>query len=363
MTRYRRLTQDDKCHIEDHLSRGNSVAFIATFLGMHRSTVYRELHRGRIAKRTSQKEKGEYSARASQARFRSVMSDSRAGRTYPRRKIHGWVEDQIILKLYERWSPEQIAHRLWIDQRFSLSTEAIYQYILAMKQQGQSLHRLLRQWGRRPHRAKRRSRYWELQKRRRRSIDDRPAAARRRRTVGHWERDLMLGRRNTGAVLTLVDRKSLWTSLTKLENAHCAETNQKTVEALHEAPIICKTLTNDNGPEFGEFWNLEAEIHRPVFFCHPHAPWERGRVEQTIGLLRTFLPKSCDLRRISSQDLTLIQTSINHRPRKTLGFRTPFEIVRGRHRKLITRTRIADLDPIPEGPAMALSRAFGVPLT
>jgi IS30 family transposase len=313
---------------------------------MHRSSIYREIQRGTIRKGVPGGiRKGEYSSREAQRRAISIFKDSRQTCYYRGYKIRGWVEDQIILKLNERWSPEQIVNRIRIEKGISISTEAIYKYIFSMKKRGAEFHKLLRHAGRRPKRAKFRSRYWELQVQRRRSVDDRPKGANQRRTIGHLERDLMLGKRGTGAVLTIVDRRSRKTFLKKLDSTLCSEANQKTHEKIEASRINCKTMTNDNGHEFGEFWKLEEQIKAKVFFTHPLCPWERGTVENTIGLVRQFIPKGSDLREITEENLEKIERLLNSRPRKSLGYKTPDEFIERKLKQLMTKKRIASMSP------------------
>lgn len=341
MEKYKRLTRANRCHIERCLSLGKTPQMIADEVGVDRSTVYREIKRGSIRKGvTGGKKKGEYSSREAQRRAIEVYRDSRQGPNYRGYKIKGWVEDQIILKLNELWSPEQIANRLKIDQGVSISTEAIYKYILSMQKRGAELHKLLRHAGRKRKRTKRRSRYWELQVQRRKSIELRPEEATNRQAPGHLERDLMLGKRGTGAVLTIVDRTTRKTLLKKLQTTECAETNKKTVEKLKKAKLKCNSMTNDNGHEFGEFWELEKALLANVYFAHALCPWERGTVENTIGLVRQYIPKGSDLTGLSDKELELIERQLDNRPRKTLGYRTPDEVTKGKTKKLITKKKI-----------------------
>jgi IS30 family transposase len=240
-----------------------------------------------------------------------------------------------------------------MEKGIKISTEGIYKFILSCKKRGEELHKFLRRYRRRQRRFKRRSRYWELQIQRRKSIDIRPKEANERLEQGHWERDLMLGKRRTGAVLTIVDRKSQYTLLKKLNTTLAAETNTSTAEKLKPCNntrkqlvlLPCLTVTNDNGHEFGEFWNLEKELGAPVYFTHALCPWERGSVENTIGLLRQFIPKGTDLSKLTEQDIEELEFTINSRPRKSLGFKTPYEIVTGKTQKLIKQRKIEDPGP------------------
>lgn len=342
MRKYRRLTRADRYQLEQYLSSRKRVKWMADQLGMHRSSIYRELKHGRIRQGVpGGKKKGEYSALESHRRFLSTFHDSRRGCEYRGRKIKGWIEDQIILKLAEAWSPEQISNRMRMDTGVSISTESIYKFILSMKRRGSELHKCLRMYGRRKRRFKRPSRYWEMQHMRRRSIDNRPEKANQRAQIGHWERDLMLGKRNTGAVITAVDRKTRFTLLAKISKTTAEETNQKTEAMIVQSKLGCLSITNDNGHEFGKFWELETAVNAKVYFTHPLCPWERGTVENTIGLVRQFIHKGTDLTGVTDDDLRSLQNQINSRPRRGLGFRTPLEVIRNEKQQLILKKRIA----------------------
>jgi IS30 family transposase len=346
METYRRLTRADRYQIERYLAAGKRTRWISDQLGFHRSNIYREINRGKIRKGIKGgKQKGEYSALEAHRRFKDRNYD-RLGVSYKGYKIKGWVEDQIIIKLNEGWSPEQIAHRLKMEKEISISHEGIYKFILSCKKRGGELHKCLRLYRKRKRRFKRRNRYWALQFKRRKSIEDRPEEANQRIEQGHWERDLMLGKRKSGGgVLTIVDRKSHYTLLKRLQTTLASETNMQTAVSIKSSKLPCITLTNDNGHEFGEFWNLEKELDVPIYFTHPLCPWERGTVENTIGLLRQFIPKGTDLNQIDEKDISELQETINSRPRKALGFKTPHEYVTGKKQKLITKKRIETPPP------------------
>lgn len=344
MEQYRRLTRRDRYQIEKHLARGKSVRWIADRLGFHRSSIYREKRRGTITVGvTGGKKRGEYSAIKAHRDFLSTESSARRGFLYRGWKIKGWVEDQIRIKISKGWSPEQISKRLLIEKNISISPEGIYKFIFSCKKRNETLHKFLRRYGGRRKRFQKRNRYWELQPRRRKSIDSRPEEANQRSEIGHWERDLMLGRRKTGALLTMVDRKTHFTILKKLKTTFAHRTNLATAELIRKSKLPCKTITNDNGHEFGEFWNLEKMLEAPVYFTHPLSPWERGTVENTIGLIRQFIPKGVSLKKISHRDVEMIQDELNSRPRKKLGYRTPYEMVTGKKQNLFKQKKIAPL--------------------
>jgi len=152
----------------------------------------------------------------------------------------------------------------------------------------------------------------------------------------------MLGKRGTGAILATVDRKSHHTLLARLRTTLPAEVNLATVAAARRSKQVFRSITNDNGHEFGEFWDLERELEAPIYFTHPLCPWERGTVENTIGLLRQFIPKKSDLTQVTEQDLNELEVVINSRPRKSLNYRTPYEYVTGKIQKLIKQRKIEE---------------------
>jgi transposase, IS30 family len=346
MIKYRRLTRSDRYQIEKYLALKKKVSWVAKRLGFNRSSIYREIARGTIRKGTpGGKKKGDYSALEANRRFIDTFRHSRLGIEYRGCKIKGWVADQICIKINEGWSPEQISNRLKIEKNFKVSHEAIYKFILSCKKRGSELHKLLRRYRRRRRRFKRRSRYWEMQHQRRKSIDDRPESANKRQEAGHWERDLMLGKRNSGAILTIIDRATKYTLLARLKTTLSNETNSKTAERIKKSKLNCITITNDNGHEFGEFWNLEKELNVPVYFTHALCPWERGSVENMIGLLRQFIPKGTDLTKLTEQNIIELENTINSRPRKSLGFKTPYELVTGKSQKLIKQRKLEEQPP------------------
>jgi IS30 family transposase len=249
------------------------------------------------------------------------------------------------MKLSEGWSPEQISNRLRIEKKVKISTEGIYKFIFSCGRRGEKLHCFLRQYKRGRKRLKKRKRYWEGQPYRRRSIVDRPKNADLRKEQGHWERDLMLGKRSTGGILAVVDRKSHFTLLERLITNQADEVNLKTAESIKKSKLRCLSITNDNGSVFGKFWDLEETLSTKIYFARPLSPWERGTVENTIGLLRQFVKRGADLSTITQADLKELETTINSRPLKGLGFKTPIEVVTGKDQKLIKQRLFAQLPP------------------
>ena len=261
------------------------------------------------------------------------------GRRHGRRQHRRWATS---------WSPEQIAHRLRIDfpddETMRVSHEAIYQ---ALYVQGRGALRRELCACLRTGRALRvpRARTRERGKRfvtPEIMISERPAEAEDRAVPGHWEGDLILGL-GSSAIGTLVERTTRFTMLLHLPRmpehgqprvkngpalaGHGAEAVRdaiaKSITTLPEQ--LRRSLTWDQGAEMAQHARLRVEIGLPVYFCDPHSPWQRGSNENTNGLLRQYFPKGTDLAKHSNNDLDAVAATLNSRPRKTLGWKTPAE--------------------------------------
>jgi IS30 family transposase len=158
-------------------------------------------------------------------------------------------------------------------------------------------------------------------------ISARPAEVDSRAIAGHWEGDLMMGTRPS-AIATLVERTSRYTVLVALPEGIKAEQvlPYLTSRALDIPTALRKTLTWDRGREMAQHRAFTAATGMPVYFCRPRSPWQRGTNENTNGLLRQYLPKNTDLRTFTQDQLDAIAAELNHRPRETLGFRSPAEV-------------------------------------
>jgi IS30 family transposase len=317
---YQQLTLDERYQISTLTRQGLSPADIARQLGRHRSTVTRELARNSIERVLYEKPVCYYHAPEADraARKRRIVKGRAA------RKIQGELQQIVESKLRQGWSPEQISGRLSVEGGTHVSHETIYQHVLrdAREQQGM-LRYCLRFGGYKQHRF-RESTYAERSRARKHHIDDRPDSANERRELGHWERDCLLGTRDSSALLTMVDRKSRYSRIRHIAKVAVGEVAAATVAAL--APLAPRTVTNDNGKEFGRAAQLERELGIPVFFCDPSSPWQRGSIENLNGLLRQFVPKSANLDAFPSWGAAALEDTLNHRPRRTLGYRTPHEV-------------------------------------
>jgi IS30 family transposase len=226
-------------------------------------------------------------------------------------------------------SPEQIAFTLGsMDEPVRLSHETIYTALYAMPR-GQLRARILTLL----RRAHQHRRLRSAGKDRGKSIpnmtliDDRPIEVEERLVPGHWEGDLIKGKRGQSQVGTLVERTTLYVALVKLENGKADTAAEGFAEILNRFDAAMRlSMTYDQGSEMAHHEKLSERTGLKVYFAHPHSPWERGRNENTNGLLRQYLPKGEDLSGYSQQQLDAIAASLNARPRKSLGWKAPAEL-------------------------------------
>ncbi len=177
---------------------------------------------------------------------------------------------------------------------------------------------------------KRRKRYGKHDRRgripNRVSIDQRPAIVDEKKRIGDWEGDTIIGKDHCGVIASLVERKTQFTVLTAPQTKKAETVRQFIEKALAPHQDRVHTITYDNGLEFAEHQKMAEALSAKIFFAHPYASWERGLNENTNGLIRQYLPKSMTLNKVTQKELQYIMDRLNHRPRKSLGFKTPYEL-------------------------------------
>lgn len=287
-----------------------SIAEIATILGRSRSTIYRELKRF--------PHHGNYEASRVDARANRMHRKQRR----PYKMMVPEIAAYVKAGLEKLWSPEQIAGRLRREgRRFSISHQCIYDWLYRDKKSGGTWCRFLR-----INRRKRRSVRGRSCIPNRRGIELRPKNVNSRRYFGDWEGDTVLGKLNTGAVVSMVERKSLFTMVGLLKSKNSEKVNAALIRLFSEYPALPRrTLTLDNGTEFSGHEALGKALGLDVYFAAPQAAWQRGLNENTNGLIRQYLPRRSDFRLVTPERVAEIQQSLNNRPRKKLGYRTPME--------------------------------------
>jgi len=222
------------------------------------------------------------------------------------------------------WSPELIAGRLRSDHpNFSISHETIYQFIYAEAKHLIPL--LTRRYKRRRKKASRKPRPSPIPNRI--LISQRALEANQRLEWGHWEADAVVSKASKVSLNVLVERKSRLVKVTKILQNNAAYSSQAVIRRLRAQPKEARrSITYDNGSENYYHQDVNRALKTSSFFCNPYHSWEKGSVENTIGLIRRFLPKRSDFQRIPSSDIGHIEKLLNNRPKKCLNFKTPEEV-------------------------------------
>jgi IS30 family transposase len=237
----------------------------------------------------------------------------------------------VAERLQNHWSPEQIAGRLSACapaalKGLTISHTTIYRWIWSDPQRARQFRPFLR-IARKPRRKPYGKPSRQGQILGKRSIDERPQEANERQRLGDWEGDTLVGKGRKGYLLTCVDRASRYLIARKVKTCASepiAERLQHTIRRLPDSKR--HSLTLDNGREFARPAELERRLCLKVFFAHPYHAWERGTNENTNGLLRQYLPKNSDLAVLTANQLRSCVSALNHRPRKCLGYQSPFEV-------------------------------------
>jgi IS30 family transposase len=307
--RYAQLTQGQRYQISALLKMGHNQTEISIVIGKHKSTISRELERNC----------GLRGYRPKQAHHKALCR-----RNHSHYRILPETWDQIETKLRLDWSPEQVSGWLSRYHAIQVSHEWIYQHILMDKQVGGELYRHLRC------QKKRRKRYGSYDRRgklpNRVSIEERPLIVEQRQRIGDWEVDTIIGKGHHQAIITLIERKSRFALLRKVEQRTAGQVSNALIDLLQPVAERLHTITADNGKEFAEHERVAHELQVDFFFAHPNAAWERGANENMNGLVRQYIPKERNFASVADVELIQIMKRLNYRPRKCLDFMSPFEV-------------------------------------
>ena len=303
---YKHLSQNERYQIFCLMKEGLNCTEIAKNLGRSTSTISREIVRN----------KGGRGYRPKQA---DRLAQERSVGSRNARRIEPDVLKAAFDRIAEQLSPEQVAAELPISQ------ETLYQHIYADKAAGGALWRNLRC------QKKRKKRYASGVERRgqivgRRPIHERPANVELRRTVGHWEGDTVIGAGHKQAIVTLVERKSGYAVLMKVNHKTSELVSSAVIKKLEPIRDRVKTITFDNGKEFAEHARIDEALGSKTYFADPFSSWQRGSNENFNRLLRQYIPKKRPLSTVTDEELKMIERRLNNRPRKRLGFKTPNQV-------------------------------------
>ena len=317
--KYKHLSIWEREKIQELLWQNKSIRSIAEVLGRSPSSVNREINKNIPL---------HYQYTPRLANERALKKRKSRGRKLRLKSL--FIRRYVVEHLKLGYSPEQIAGRLSLEYpKEKISHEAIYQYIY---------HRIqsnyikkgdidLRIYLKRRHRRREKKGMRKGQrifKPKGFSIEERPKEVDRRKTLGHWEGDSVVSRKSKVGLNTLVERKTGLVLISKIKNGTANETANTVVKRLQNFP--CKTLTTDNGTENFAYEKIQDELKISCYFAHPYCSGERGTNENTNGLIRWYLPKGTDFATISDETLKAIENTLNNRPRKRLGWKTPLEV-------------------------------------
>lgn len=310
---YKRVTREERTFIYRWRQEGLGLREIARRLGRAVSSIFRELVRNR----------GQKGYRPKQAHWKAQRQAKRPG---PRRFTEA-VRADAVARLRMGWTPEIISQRARLEGRAGVCKETIYKYIYTEAKAGGTL------WKSLPRARRKRHRRCPRQEGRgrgripnQRMIDTRPAEVETRKTVGHWEGDLINGAHETGNLVTLVERNTRYSLVGRTDSKETEEVTQEIGVQFETLPQAVRlSLTLDNGKEFARHEDMALSIHMDVFFARPYHSWERGTNENTNGLIRRLHPKKSSFAKIGPAELKRIDTFLNDRPRKCLGWMTPRE--------------------------------------
>ena len=309
---YSQLMFEQRAQIKVCLNLGLNQSDIANLLGVHKSTISREINRNT----------GRRGYRPKQAQEKV---DTRRKKANKNVRFTALVQQRVLFYLKQDWSPEQISNYLSINETINISHETIYKFIWANKQNGGNLYKHLRwrnkkrkkRYGKNDHRGQIKDRI---------SIDERPAIVDNKERIGDWEIDTVSGANHQGALVTAVERKSNFSCISFVKKKQAELVSNAIVEMLMPYKTKVFTITVDNGKEFAMHKSIAQQLEADVYFAHPYSSWERGLNEQVNGLIRQYFPKKSCFKNITKQDTIFVENRLNNRPRKKLKFEKPINV-------------------------------------
>ena len=317
---YTHLTEQER-YVISHLSVAEfSLREIGRRLNRSHTTISREL---KLAKKVHPWTTYWYDWAQPRA-----VERTRKPRHYRRQKNLRLVR-YVETMLDKQWSPEEISQRLRLDypadENMRISHETIYRWVYLDASVDGKLYLNLR----RNHRKRRRQKRYGKGRRfaDRKCITQRPEVVDARDRYGDWEGDTIEGKKSSGSIATIVERKSRYLLATKLKDKRAATLTAESIQVFRPIPRrMRKTLTVDNGSEFAQFKEYEVRTGLEIYFAKPYAAWQRGANENTNGLLRQYFPKGSNFKKVTEENVQEAVRILNNRPRKCLDYRTPNEI-------------------------------------
>ncbi|BCE00741.1 IS30 family transposase [Marinicellulosiphila megalodicopiae] len=307
------LTYEQRCQIYALIKSDFSQRKIAEIINVNQSTISRELKRNT----------GERGYRYKQAQ---ILTDNRRKNACKPTKMTKELILTIETKIRLDWSPEQISNWLLKDEATLISHESIYIHIWKDKRAGGDLYTHLRRVGKK-YDKRRNGKSTRGHIKNRISIDDRPSIVDLKSRVGDWEIDTIIGKGHSGALVTIVERKTKFTVAAQVKSKSTKDVTAATIRLLEPYKDLVHTITADNGKEFSGHEEISKALNAEIYFAHPYSSWERGLNENTNGLIRQYFPKFTDFKTVKQQEVDCAIKKINTRPRKILNYETPYDLM------------------------------------
>jgi len=311
--KYGHFDQLSRDRLQALLACGCKQIVIAKILGVSQASISREL------KRNCRKRSGSYEATS--AEHKALVR--REASKYQGMKIekNNALRIYIIDKLKAHWNPDEIAGRMKDDQApFYASKTAIYDWLRSSWGQQYCVYLYSRSY----HKRKRKKKTEKVMIPNRIGIGLRPLGATNRTRYGHWEGDTVVSGKLTGsrtALSVIYERKAKYIEARRIKNLRPESHNQALLNMLENKKTL--SLTQDNGIEN----RAHEKLGIKTFFCNPYSSWQKGGVEQAIKMIRWFIPKGKDIKHYPKEYVKLVITLLNKKPRKSLGYKTPNEIM------------------------------------
>ena len=309
---YTQLASEERHYIGIELKNGSSMRQIAINIGRSHTTISREISRNTGKRGYRYKQAHEKATARHESKEKFVKMDET-------------LSSKVTACLKQDWSPEQISGWLKKENRQNIHHETIYRFILSDKKQGGTLFKHLR------HQDKTyRKRYGHPNNRtgipNRIDIDERSDKVNNREVFGHWEADTIIGKGHQGAIVTLDERISKLRMAYPVNSKKACKVSQAISIVLKPISRWVDSITYDNGKEFARHEYVNEQLTCRSYFAKPYHSWERGQNENANGLLRQYFPKSMVLVDIAYEEVRIAIHKLNSRPRKCLGFKTPYEV-------------------------------------
>lgn len=316
---YKHLSSEERDIIAVLRAKGKRITEIARALDRNKGTISREIMRNKSPT---------YDVYlAHKAHERAVKRKEQSGKR-PRLKTK-MIRNYMMKKLRKLWSPELIAGRLSLEHpELSISHEAIYQFIYDKETRHKyNLVPLLARSHRKRLSRTHSHRHKESHIPRRISIEERPQHIENRIQPGHWEADTVISRKSKSALAVVLERKSRIMRVAKLKSKTAREFSSAINRRLSRYPdYMRRTITYDNGSENVEHLRINKVLGTKSYFCEPFHSWEKGSVENSLGLVRRFFPKKTDFAIIDKEQVKKVEYLLNTRPKKCLNYKTPLEV-------------------------------------